>query len=177
MIHQPNNCEANAVVVFEHRFDSTLKWISGAFTCGMLVVLLLGVSSRKLGISMPWYDEVAAIMLAWLTYFGAALVALHGGHIGMDNLAAKATGVLRTLLIIIRAGLISVFFVVLAWQGVKVMQVMSGFTLITVPWMPIAVTQSIIPLGSVLFILAEALSTRRKLLGLPSFEPIKEPME
>ena len=137
----------------------------------MLVVLLLGVSSRKLGISLPWYDEIAVILLAWLTYIGAALVALYGGHIGMDNLAKRSRGGLRTILILLRAGLICLFFTVLAWHGIRVIQVMSGFTLITVPWVPVAFVQSIIPLGSALFILSEGLASRRKLLGLDWYEP------
>lgn len=171
MIHHTATGGAGAVSAFERRYDLALKSVSGLFTCAMLVVLLLGVSSRKLGIGLPWYDEVAAILLAWLTYIGAALVALHGSHIGMDNLVVRARGALRTGLIVLRAALICLFFIVLAWHGIRVMQVMSGFNLITVPWMPVAVVQGIIPLGSALFILSEALATRRQLLGLGRYEP------
>ena len=165
---------ADILADVERRYDLMLKGASGVFTCAMLAVLLLGVSSRKLGISLPWYDEVAAILLAWLTYIGAALVALHDGHIGMDNLAAKTRGGLGTALVVIRAALICLFFIVLAWQGVKVVKVMSGFNLITVPWLPVAVTQSIIPIGSILFIISEVLVTRRKLRGQCVFQSRKE---
>ena len=45
------------------------------FLCGCLtvVVLLLVSASAIPGNSLGWYDEVAAVMLAWVTYYGAAL--------------------------------------------------------------------------------------------------------
>ena len=30
---------------------------------------------RKAGASLTWYDEIASILLAWVTYYGAALAA------------------------------------------------------------------------------------------------------
>ena len=37
-------------------------------------------------LSLGWYDEGASIMLAWLTYYGAALAALKRAHIGFPGL-------------------------------------------------------------------------------------------
>ena len=150
----------------ERAFATALKAVSGLLIASMLLVLLMAVIGRKIGVSFSWYDEVAAILLAWLTYIGAALVALHRGHIGMGNIVDATGGTLRAALLVVRAVIISIFFLTLAWHGYKVMEAMSGFALITVPWMPVAVTQSIIPIGSVLFILAEVLATRRALLAI-----------
>jgi TRAP-type C4-dicarboxylate transport system permease small subunit len=158
---------AAPIEAFEQGFDRVLKALSGLLVAGMLGVLLLAVTGRKLGISFSWYDEVAAILLAWLTYIGAALVALHRGHIGMGSLAEGGPPALRVFLVLLRSALITGFFLVLAWHGWKVMQAMAGFSLITVPWIPVAASQSIIPIGALLFILAECLATRRVLLGLP----------
>ena len=51
-----------------------------------VIVVVLGVTFRYMGNSLVWYDELASILLAWLTYFGAALAALHRGHIGFSGL-------------------------------------------------------------------------------------------
>ena len=41
----------------------------------LAVVVVLGVGFRKFGAALVWYDEVASVLLAWLTYYGAALAA------------------------------------------------------------------------------------------------------
>ena len=55
----------------------------------LAVIVVVGVGFRKAGASLVWYDEVASIMLAWLTYYGAALAALSRSHIGMPTLVAN----------------------------------------------------------------------------------------
>ena len=42
----------------------------------LTLVVTIGFASRLLGSPFSWYDEVASIGLAWLTYYGAALAAL-----------------------------------------------------------------------------------------------------
>ena len=51
----------------------------------LTVIVVLAVIWRKAGASFVWYDEVASIMLAWITYYGAALAALKRAHIGFDG--------------------------------------------------------------------------------------------
>ena len=45
-----------------------------------------------------------------------------------------------------------------AWAGVRVLSVLGGSTLVSLPWVPLAVTQSVMPIGAVLFIAAQLLS-------------------
>ena len=52
----------------------------------LALVVVLGVVFRRLGAALVWYDEVASILLAWLTFYGAALAALHRAHIGFPKL-------------------------------------------------------------------------------------------
>jgi hypothetical protein len=47
---------------------------------------------------------------------------------------------------------------VLAWTGWQVLGVLQGMSLISLPWVPVMLTQSVIPIGAVLFIICEALS-------------------
>lgn len=50
------------------------------------------------------------------------------------------------------------FFVILAYTGWVVLQVLSGDYLVSLTWVPISFTQSVIPIGATLFIICELLS-------------------
>jgi TRAP-type transport system small permease protein len=124
----------------------------------LAVVVVVGVGFRKAGASLVWYDEVASIMLAWLTYYGAALAALSRSHIGMPTLVDRMHGRLRMAVVLFGEVVVIAFFAVLAWAGVRVLSVLGGTTLVSLPWVPTAVAQSVIPIGAVLFIVAQLLS-------------------
>jgi TRAP-type C4-dicarboxylate transport system permease small subunit len=47
------------------------------------------------------------------------------------------------------------FFLLLAWQGYDVLLVLAGDTLISLPEISTQFTQSVIPIGAILFVLAE----------------------
>ena len=42
----------------------------------LAVEVTVGVAFRYVGHSLVWYDELASILLAWVTYYGAALATL-----------------------------------------------------------------------------------------------------
>lgn len=124
----------------------------------LALVVVLGVVFRKAGASLVWYDEVASILLAWLTYYGAALAALHRAHIGMPTLVERLTGRLRLTVVLFGEAVTVTFFALLAWAGVRVLAVLGGTTLVSLPAVPASVAQSVIPVGAILFIVAQLLS-------------------
>jgi TRAP-type C4-dicarboxylate transport system permease small subunit len=50
------------------------------------------------------------------------------------------------------------FFILLAWVGYEVLLVLEGDNLVSLPEVSTQVTQSVIPIGAALFVMAEALS-------------------
>lgn len=112
-----------------------------------------------------WYDEVASILLAWLTYYGAALATLHRAHIGMPTLVEKLSGVPRTVVVLFGEACTLAFFGVLAWSGFRVLSVLGGTTLVSLPSVPMSVAQSVIPIGAILTIVAQLLSLPEVLSG------------
>ena len=124
----------------------------------MTAIVVLAVIWRKAGASFTWYDEVAAINLAWITYYGAALAALKRAHIGFDGILLALPMQWRMTAVVISETLVFLFFIVLAWTGWEVLGVLQGMSLISLPWVPVQFTQSVIPIGAVLFIVCEALS-------------------
>lgn len=129
----------------------------------LALVVVLGVGFRKAGAALVWYDEIASILLAWLTYYGAALAALERTHIGVPTLVRRLRGRPRLVVLALAELAVVAFFIVVAWAGGQVMLVLGGTSLISLPWVPSRVAQSVIPIGAVLFVLAELLSLPRVL--------------
>ena len=124
----------------------------------LTVIVFLAVIWRKAGASFVWYDEVGSVMLAWITYYGAALAALKRAHIGFDGILLALPYRWRIGAAMLGEIVVVAFFLVLAWAGWKVLQVVGIMTLISLPWVPVMLTQSVIPIGAVLFIVCELLS-------------------
>ena len=53
------------------------------------------------------------------------------------------------------------FFVLMAKTGIQVLSVLQGDSLVSLTWIPVQVTQSVIPIGAILFIVAELLTLPR----------------
>ena len=141
-----------------------LEVISGILIVGLTAVVVYSVVWRYVGGSSPrWYDEVAAIMLVWLTYYAGALAALKRGHIGVDGVLLMLPPTWRTAAAVLTEVLVIAFFLLLAWTGFVVMQILGGMSLVSLRWVSVQFTQSVIPIGAVLFIVAQLLSMPRHL--------------
>ena len=149
---------------FQHLLESIVIVLMVTLTG----IVLVAVFYRKMGASLSWYDEIASVLLAWLTYYGAALAALHRGHIGFSGLIKVMKPALRIPFIILSEACILGFFALLAWVGIDVLIILEGDSLVSLPQVPTRLTQSVIPIGAVLFIIAE-------ILGLP--ELLREAMK
>ena len=126
-----------------------------AMMAALALLVVVGVVSRKAGYSLVWYDEVAAILLAWLTYYGAALAALHRAHLGFPNLVRRGTRRVRRVATVFREAAVVGFFVLVAWKGMELLANLGGTFLVSLPWLPAQVVYSAIPVGAILFVAAE----------------------
>jgi TRAP-type C4-dicarboxylate transport system permease small subunit len=96
-------------------FDRTLTAFVIFLLASLAVIVLMGVSYRKLGWPLVWYDEVASIALAWLTYYGAALAALKRAHIGFPGLVNAMAPALRVPVVLLAEAIVIGFL--LCWLG------------------------------------------------------------
>ncbi|MEQ8815432.1 MAG: TRAP transporter small permease [Thalassobaculum sp.] len=138
--------------------DVALQWVVIGLMITLTVIVLVAVIYRKFGASLSWYDEVASVMLAWITYYGAALAALRRQHLGFDGLLLRMPVDIRMIAVAIAEILVIGFFVLLAWAGWKVLEVVGDENLISLPWISVSLTQSVIPVGATLFVICELLS-------------------
>jgi TRAP-type C4-dicarboxylate transport system permease small subunit len=117
-----------------------------------------GVVFRTFGSSLVWYDEVAAILLAWLTFYGSALAAAKRAHIGCPEVVAAMPPAVRLFLRIVVEILVIGFFVLLGWVGFSILDVLATDNLVSLPQVSVKYTQSVIPIGAVLIVIAELLT-------------------
>lgn len=146
------------VEILRRGLERVLEYIVTFLLAALVVVVVLGVVYRKAGASLVWYDEVASIMLAWLTYYGAALAALKRAHIGFPGLVDALKPPLKLVVLVLAEVCVLTFFVLLAWMGWVVLLVLAGDTLVSLPSVSVQFTQSVIPIGACLFVVAQLLS-------------------
>lgn len=140
------------------KLEAVLEWFVIFLMVILTVVVIVAVTFRIFGNSLSWYDEIAAIQLSWITYYGAALAALKRRHIGFDSVLLSLPVNLRMAGVVLAEALVIGFFVVLAYTGWQVLDVLQGDMLVSLTWMPVQITQSVIPIGAVLFIICELFS-------------------
>jgi len=160
------------LAVLRAAFERLLEWVTILLMVALAGIVVVSVVYRWSGNSLAWYDEVASVGLAWLTYYAAALGAIKRSHIGVPGAVAALKPKFRVPAVIFAEAVIIGFFIVLAWLGVVVLDVLEGDTLISLPEVSTQVTQSVIPIGAVLFIIAQLLNLPVVLgearLGIPA---------
>lgn len=139
-------------------FERLLEVIVIVLMVALAAEVTVGVVFRYSGYALAWYDEIASVLLAWVTYYGASLAALRRAHIGVPELVRLLPPALRVPLAIFAEALVFAFFVLLAWVGYSVLEVLGTDTLVSLPEVSVAWTQSVIPVSSLLFIIAQALA-------------------
>ena len=143
---------------FRRGFEQLLEWVVILLMVTLAVVVTAGVAFRYSGYSLVWYDEVASILLAWVTYYGAALAALKRAHIGVPELVKMLPPAPRLAVAVFAEACVFAFFALLAWTGYSVLEILSTDMMVSIPEVSARFTNSVIPIGAALFILARALA-------------------
>ncbi|MEO1280796.1 MAG: TRAP transporter small permease subunit [Pseudomonadota bacterium] len=146
------------LALFRNVLEQVLEWVLILLMVLLTTIVIVAVLFRMAGDSLSWYDEVAAVCLSWITYYGAALAALKRRHIGFDSVLLSLPVQTRMIAVIFAEIVVLGFFVLMAWAGLRVLDVLEGDYLVSLTWVPVQVTQSVIPIGAVLFIICELLS-------------------
>ncbi|MDX9862562.1 MAG: TRAP transporter small permease subunit [Rhodospirillales bacterium] len=139
-------------------YQRILEAITMTLMLSLAIVVVVGVIYRWAGHSLVWYDEVAAIQLCWLTYYGAALGALKRSHIGIPSIIVAVKPPYRVPFVIFGEVVVIGFFAALAYLGVAVLDALRDDTLVSLTWVQLKFTQSVIPIGAVLYLIAELLN-------------------
>lgn len=138
--------------------EKVLIAVSVTLLLSLSAIIIMAVFSRFLGSSLYWYDEISAILLAWITFYGSALCALKRSHMGFGGLVAKMPDALRKFTFIFSEIVVIGFFAVMAWAGYYILEIFGDETLTSLEFVSLSFTQSALPIGSVLFIVAQLCS-------------------
>ena len=147
----------SALDVFRAGYTRMLEWLVSVLMVVLFVEVTAGVVFRAIGQSLIWYDEIASVLLAWLTFYGAALASAKRAHIGCPELVEKLPFPMRRAVNIVAQLLVIGFFVLLGGVGASIMPILATDALVSVPEIPMSIVQSVIPISSALIVIAELL--------------------
>ena len=147
--------QASALERFRDGYGRALEVLVIVLVVALAGEVTLGVVFRSIGRSLAWYDEIASVMLAWLTFYGSALASVRRAHIGCPELVDQASPAVRRMLNIVAQLLVIAFFALLGWVGASILPILAGDALVSVPAVPMSVVQSVIPISCVLILVAE----------------------
>jgi TRAP-type C4-dicarboxylate transport system permease small subunit len=149
--------EPGAMQRFRASYAHVLEWVVGFLMVALAIEVTLGIVFRAIGQSLVWYDEVASIMLAWLTFYGSALASVNRNHIGCPEVVDMLPPSLKRAVNVLAQLLVIAFFALFGWIGLLIMPVLAGDTLVSLPWVPMNFVQSVIPVSAALILIGEVM--------------------
>ena len=142
---------------FRRAYERVLEWICLALMVALAVEVTAGVVFRYAGHALVWYDEVAIVLLAWVTYYGSALAMLKQAHMGVPEIVRMMPRGPRVAVTIFAQLCTLAFLLLLAWAGYSVLEILATDNLVSLPKLTSAHTNSVIPISAVLMIIGQAL--------------------
>jgi TRAP-type C4-dicarboxylate transport system permease small subunit len=144
-------------------YETALEWLVIVLMAVLFFEVTLGVVFRTFNESLVWYDEVASILLAWLTFYGSALASVKRAHIGCPEVMALLPPGPKFAFRLVAEILTIAFFLLMGWYGYAVLGVLEGDHLISLPDISVAWVQSVVPISAVLIVAAELVTLPRVL--------------
>lgn len=129
----------------------------------LTAAVVYSTTARTLGASPSWYDEIASVLLAWLTYFGASYAVFLRQHMSFGGLVAALPRPAAVALALFSELLVIGYFAVVAWYGNAVLAVAKWDSLLSLRWLTLDIVQSIIPISAVIMIVGTLLTMPRAL--------------
>jgi TRAP-type C4-dicarboxylate transport system permease small subunit len=138
-------------------YERFLEWICIVLRAALAAEVAAGVVFRYSGHSLVWYDEVATILLAWVTFYGAALAVLKHAHMGVPEVVRMLPRGPRVAAAVVAQLCTLAFFVLLAWVGYSILEILVDDRLVSLPEVSVAYANSVIPISAVLFVVGQLL--------------------
>lgn len=153
---------------FRARYATALEWLVGSLMVILAAEVTLGIVFRSAGRSLVWYDEIASVLLAWLTFYGSALGSVKRAHISCPELVELLPAKAKRALNIVAQLLVIGFFALLGWVGATILPVLATDYLVSLPSVPMSVVQSVIPVSAALILVAELMHLLTLLQARPA---------
>ncbi|MBT8044694.1 MAG: TRAP transporter small permease [Verrucomicrobiae bacterium] len=102
---------------FKSMVSKALNALCATILVALVVIVLLGILSKKLNLGLSWTDESSEFLLSWVVMIGAALAYLHNSHLGVDILTNAFTPVAKRLAAGFTAAVVFLFASVVMTYG------------------------------------------------------------
>jgi TRAP-type transport system small permease protein len=142
---------------FRRGYERFLEWICIALMVALAAEVTAGVIFRYSGNSLVWYDEVATILLAWVTFYGSALAVLKHAHMGVPEIVRMLPARQRVAAAVVAQLATLSFFALLAWVGYSVLEILAADRLVSLPQVSVAYAISVIPISAFLIMVGQLL--------------------
>ena len=147
-----------AVGAFRKAYGRFLEWLVGILMIVLFLEVTAGVVFRTVGNPLVWYDEVASMLLAWLTFYGSALASFKRGHIGCPELVDLLPPVPRKWFSVLGQLIVIGFFALVGWMGASILPILATDSMSSLPRVTMDILQSVIPISALLIIIAESMT-------------------
>ncbi|WP_206050350.1 TRAP transporter small permease [Oceaniglobus ichthyenteri] len=151
------------ISIASRTLDLVLQAVTLALIVGLTCVILVGVAFRYSGQSLIWYDEVAVVLLAWITFLGAALATLRNAHLGFNGLLFGLPPAGRFVLFWSGEVIFIGVFAIAAWAGWVILGIFGNETMTTLRFVPRWFVQGILPVSAALMVLSRLLTLPNRL--------------
>lgn len=130
-----------------------MRWLE-PLLCIILLAMVFIVFSNVVGryifsYGLTWAEELSRFLFVWLTFLGAVLALTRKAHIGMDAIVSILPRQYAKIMKGIAIALTIVFFVVLAWQSISLIERSMSFKTPALG-IPRGYIYTIVPISSVL---------------------------
>jgi TRAP-type C4-dicarboxylate transport system permease small subunit len=151
------------------RWPALIDWLAdGLLAASLLVavacILVQVVCRYGFGRPIPWLDELAVLIFAWMIFLGAAVAQRTDSHVAMDTLVQALPDRPRLILYLLRCAAMAAVLVLLFAKGIELTSRMAS---IDYPAMGISrgFLYAALPVTTPLFLLYLARCVRRALAG------------
>jgi TRAP-type C4-dicarboxylate transport system permease small subunit len=129
-------------------------WVAGAAILAMSLIIPWGIFARYvLGTGSQWPEPIAILLMVVFTFVGAAASYRAGSHIAVAMLTDRLPLALRTpLSIFVQLLMVAICVFMLVW-GTKLCMATWNQTISELPWLPVGLTYSPVPIGGLLTLL------------------------
>lgn len=153
------------------RLAAATGHLAAAIILLLAATIVMGIALRIIGIDNYWTYDLDLFSLAWLAFVGAVLTSLRGHHVTAGIALENMLGGRGTVLALLRFAIVAAFLVIFAVSGYR--QAYTSYlthetTIDVVAW-PVWIAEAALPLGAILWLIAEIYKLLRWLTdpGLP----------
>ncbi|MEJ6780190.1 MAG: TRAP transporter small permease [Akkermansiaceae bacterium] len=103
--------------MIKNMVSKSLNALCAIILVTLVVIVLLGILSKKMNLGLSWTDESSEFLLSWVVMIGAALAYLDNSHLGVDILTNSFAPFAKRVAAGFVAGVVLLFAAVVMTHG------------------------------------------------------------